>query len=173
MIAPTKTGFKGAPSSSHSLCASVCRGIRSASPFPSPPHYSKADVLKSGHPLLFLLFFISLSLRSFASRRQTVLPPPISNCTFQAKICLTGKIWRASAHKASNESKITLNDIHLRLCECIRESGCTQTHLAELLGISPATISHYLRGDKFPALDTLANLCRILDVSPAYILCFE
>lgn len=66
---------------------------------------------------------------------------------------------------------ITLNDIHLRLCECIRESGYTQTHLAELLGISPATISHYLRGDKFPALDTLANLCRILDVSPAYILC--
>lgn len=68
---------------------------------------------------------------------------------------------------------ITLNDIHLRLCECIRESGCTQTHLAELLGISPATISRYLRGDKFPALDTLADLCRILDVSPAYILCFE
>ena len=68
---------------------------------------------------------------------------------------------------------ITLNDIHLRLCECIRESGYTETHLAELLGISPATISHYLRGDKFPALDTLANLCRILDVSPAYILCFE
>lgn len=68
---------------------------------------------------------------------------------------------------------ITLNDIHLRLCECIRESGYTQTHLAELLGISPATISHYLRGDKFPALDTLTDLCRILDVSPAYILCFE
>lgn len=175
MIAPTKTGVKGAPSSSHSLCASVCRGIRSASPFPSPPHYSKADVPKSGHPLLFLLFFIPLvTLFSLARHGgKQFSRPPILICTFQTQFCLTGKIRLVSAHKAYNESMITLNDIHLRLCECIRESGCTQTHLAELLGISPATISHYLRGDKFPALDTLANLCRILDVSPAYILCFE
>ncbi len=68
---------------------------------------------------------------------------------------------------------ITLEQIRRRLCESIRESGYTQTKLAELLNVSQATISHYLRGDKLPALDTLANLCRILDVSPAYILCFE
>ena len=119
------------------------------------------------------LFFTHLASRSFASRRQTVPPPAHFNLPFSKKLCLTGKIRLGSAHKAYNKSMITLNDIHLRLCECIRESGYTQTHLAELLGISPSTVSHYLRGDKFPALDTLANLCRILDVSPAYILCFE
>ena len=68
---------------------------------------------------------------------------------------------------------ITLDEIRRRLVESIRESGMTQTELARLLHISPATISHYMRGDKLPALDTLANLCRILDISPSYILCFE
>ena len=68
---------------------------------------------------------------------------------------------------------ITLEQIRERLIETIKQSGYTQTKLAEKLKVSPSTISHYLRGDKMPALDTLANLCLILDVSPAYILCFE
>ena len=67
---------------------------------------------------------------------------------------------------------ITLDEIRRRLVESIRESGMTQKELARLLHISPATISHYMRGDKLPALDTLANLCRILDISPSYILFF-
>ena len=68
---------------------------------------------------------------------------------------------------------ITLDQIRERLAESIKRSGYTQTKLAQMLNITPSAISHYLRGDKMPALDTLANLCRILDVSPAYILCFE
>lgn len=68
---------------------------------------------------------------------------------------------------------VTLEQIRERLIETIKQSGYTQTKLAEKLKVSPSTISHYLRGDKTPALDTLANLCLILDVSPAYILCFE
>ena len=68
---------------------------------------------------------------------------------------------------------ITLEQIRERLIETIKQSGYTQTKLAEKLKVSPSTISHYLRGDKMPAPDTLANLCLILDVSPAYILCFE
>ncbi len=68
---------------------------------------------------------------------------------------------------------ITLEQIRERLIETIKQSGYAQTKLAEKLKVSPSTISHYLRGDKMPALDTLANLCLILDVSPAYILCFE
>lgn len=46
---------------------------------------------------------------------------------------------------------ITLDEIRRRLVESIRESGMTQTELARLLHISPATISHYMRGDKLPA----------------------
>lgn len=68
---------------------------------------------------------------------------------------------------------VTLEQIRQRLCESIRTSGYSQTKIAELVRVSPSTISHYMRGDKLPALDTLANLCLVLDVSPAYILCFE
>ena len=68
---------------------------------------------------------------------------------------------------------ITLEQIRERLTETIKQSGYTQTKLAEKLKVSPSTISHHLRGDQMPAQDTLANLCLILDVSPAYILCFE
>ena len=45
--------------------------------------------------------------------------------------------------------------------------------LAKLLGVSQPSIAYYLNGGKMPALDTLANLCKIIDVSPSYILCFE
>ena len=68
---------------------------------------------------------------------------------------------------------ITLSDIQKRLSDAIKQSGYTQTALAKKLSIGQQTISHYVKGDKLPALDTLANLCKILDISPAYILCFE
>ena len=68
---------------------------------------------------------------------------------------------------------ITLDKIRIRLQESIKQSGYSQTELAKLLGVSQPSIAYYLSGDKMPALDTLANLCKILDVSPAYILCFE
>lgn len=67
----------------------------------------------------------------------------------------------------------TLKQIRERLTKAFEPGGSAQTEPAEKLKVSPSTISHYLRGDKMPALDTLANLCLILDVSPAYILCFE
>lgn len=68
---------------------------------------------------------------------------------------------------------IDLEEIRKRLIETIKQSGYSQTRLAELLHVSQSTIAHYLKGDILPALDTLANLCKILDVSPSYILCFE
>lgn len=68
---------------------------------------------------------------------------------------------------------ITIEMVRKRLQESIKQSGFSQTELAKKLGVSQPTIAYYLRGDKLPALDTLANLCKIIDVSPAYILCFE
>ena len=68
---------------------------------------------------------------------------------------------------------VTLAEIQQRLAEVIRQSGLTQTELALRLKVTQSSIAHYKKGDKLPALDTLANLCKILDVSPAYILCFE
>lgn len=66
---------------------------------------------------------------------------------------------------------ITLADIQKKLAEEIKKSGLTQTGLARLLGIKQQTVGQYLSGRAMPALDTFANLCIILDIDPADILC--
>ena len=66
---------------------------------------------------------------------------------------------------------IELEQIRHKIVEAIKLSGMTQTALAKRLGIGQATIAHYVRGDKLPALDTLANLCLILDLDANDILC--
>lgn len=65
---------------------------------------------------------------------------------------------------------IELKDIQKRLREEIKSSNLTQKEIAEKLGINPSTVSKYVRLDKFPAIDTFANLCEILDVSSDDIL---
>ena len=65
---------------------------------------------------------------------------------------------------------ITIEQIQTRLKESITESGMKQTDIAKALGISQQTVSHYIKGDKMPALDTLANLLKLLDVDANYIL---
>ena len=69
-----------------------------------------------------------------------------------------------------NFRMIEPKDIQKRLREEIRSSPLTQKQIAEKLGVNPSTISKYLRLDKFPAIDTFANLCEILDVSADEIL---
>ena len=70
-----------------------------------------------------------------------------------------------------NNEKIVLSDIQKNLKEAIKQSGLTQTEIARRLGVAPSQVSCYFRGKKMPALDTLANLCVILDIDPADILC--
>ena len=65
---------------------------------------------------------------------------------------------------------ITLDIIQQRLSETIKQSGLTQTEIGKELGVSQQSISHYVKGDKLPALDTFANLCSVLDADPSYIL---
>ena len=68
---------------------------------------------------------------------------------------------------------ITLSNIQERIIEAIKQSGLTQSELAKKLGIKQQQISCYVLGKKMPALDTFANLCKVLEVDPAYILCVE
>ena len=63
-----------------------------------------------------------------------------------------------------------LKDIQLRLRECILNSGIQQKEIAKLIGVSPQTVSKYMKQDIFPPLDTFAKLCSILDVTSDYIL---
>ena len=68
---------------------------------------------------------------------------------------------------------ITIFQIQAKIAEAIKLSGMTQSQIAQKVGVSQQTISHYLKGDKMPSLDTLANLCEVLDLDANYILCLR
>ena len=65
---------------------------------------------------------------------------------------------------------IDIKDIQKRLRDEIKASSITQRELAEKLKVNPSTVSKYMRLDKYPSLDTFANICEILDVSSDEIL---
>lgn len=66
---------------------------------------------------------------------------------------------------------ITLKQIQEKIIESIKYSGLKQSELAEKINVSQSAIAHYKKGDKLPALDTLANLCKVLDIDANEILC--
>ena len=65
---------------------------------------------------------------------------------------------------------IEISDIQRRLREAIKTSPLSQKEIAERLHVNPSTITRYMRDDKFPSIDTFANICEILDVSSDEIL---
>ncbi len=68
---------------------------------------------------------------------------------------------------------ITLDMIQYNLAKAIRQSGKSQTEIAYFLEIDQSNISHYVKGDRLPALDTFANLCKVLDLDANDILCID
>lgn len=66
--------------------------------------------------------------------------------------------------------ELDLQNIQKRLRTAIKESGIQQKEIAEQIGVSAQTVSKYMKADIFPALDTLAKLCVVIDVSADYIL---
>lgn len=65
---------------------------------------------------------------------------------------------------------ITITEIQERLREAIKYGNISQKQLAKALGVNPSTVSKYMKQNKYPSLDTFANLCKILDVSSDEIL---
>ena len=65
---------------------------------------------------------------------------------------------------------IDILDIQKRLREAIETSHLSKSEIAKRLGVDQSTISKYLHADKFPKIDTFANLCEIIDVSSDDIL---
>ena len=63
-----------------------------------------------------------------------------------------------------------LKNIQIRLREIIKQSSLSQKEIAKQIGVSPQTISKYMKKDIFPALDTFAKICKLLDVSSDYVL---
>lgn len=68
---------------------------------------------------------------------------------------------------------ITMETIRKNLITAIKESGLTQNELAKRLNIKQQSVQQYLSGKTMPALDTFANLCKVLDVDPKDILGLE
>jgi len=68
---------------------------------------------------------------------------------------------------------IMLNDIQKKLADAIKQSGLTQSEIARRLGVAHQQVSGYVCGKQMPALDTLANLCVILDLDANEILCVK
>ncbi len=68
---------------------------------------------------------------------------------------------------------INLIQIQKKIAEAIKQSGLTQQEISKALGINQTQISCYIHGKKMPALDTLANLCAILDLDANEILCLN
>lgn len=80
-------------------------------------------------------------------------------------------VKKNKAHCAINNfAMISIYDVQARLRDAIKNSGLSQKELAGRLGIDPSTVSKYMRLDKFPSLDTFANLCEVLDISADDIL---
>lgn len=66
-----------------------------------------------------------------------------------------------------------IDDIKLRLRDAIKNSGLSQKEVARRVGINPATVSKYVRLEKYPSIDTFALLCRALGISSDRILGLE
>lgn len=65
---------------------------------------------------------------------------------------------------------VTLEQIQRNIAKAIKQSGLSQSEIGKRIGVSQQSVSHYVKGDKLPSLDTFANLCIVLDVSPCDVL---
>ncbi|HIY45293.1 MAG TPA: helix-turn-helix domain-containing protein [Candidatus Borkfalkia excrementipullorum] len=63
-----------------------------------------------------------------------------------------------------------IDDIKLRLRAAIKDSGLSQKEIAKRVGVHPSTVSKYVRMEKYPSIDTFAELCRAIGASSDRIL---
>lgn len=70
-------------------------------------------------------------------------------------------------------SEITEHDyaqIGAKIREARKKQGISQERLAELADISPAFVGHIERGTRIMSLETFIKICRVMDLSPDYLL---
>ena len=63
-----------------------------------------------------------------------------------------------------------IDDIKLRLRAAIKDSGLSQKEIAKRVGVHPSTVIKYVRMEKYPSIDTFAELCRAIGASSDRIL---
>lgn len=57
-----------------------------------------------------------------------------------------------------------------RLSERLKQQNMSQKAFAEALGVSEATVSRYLRGDREPSINVVGKIAKILQTTPDYLL---
>ena len=66
---------------------------------------------------------------------------------------------------------VNIDHIRKQIINAIEQSGMSHTEIAEKIGVSHQAVSQYIHNNILPALDTLANLCAVLDLDSNEILC--
>ena len=61
-------------------------------------------------------------------------------------------------------------EIGRRICQYRKEQGLSQKEFAELIGASNSRVSNWEQGRNGPDADILADICRVLKVSPSELL---
>lgn len=68
------------------------------------------------------------------------------------------------------DSSQLLKEIGLRLCQKRKEKGYTQEQLAELIEVTPQTISYAEQGRKAMRPENIVKICIALNISSDYLL---
>ena len=59
-----------------------------------------------------------------------------------------------------------------KLAYMIKKRGCTQSEVAEEIGVNEKTLSHYICANRTPKATVLMNLARAFECSPSDLLDF-
>ena len=57
-----------------------------------------------------------------------------------------------------------------RVISLLEESGYTQKELANMIGVSEAALSRYLKDEREPKMETIANIATALNTTTDYLL---
>ncbi|HCV48014.1 MAG TPA: XRE family transcriptional regulator [Catenibacterium sp.] len=63
-----------------------------------------------------------------------------------------------------------MDNAGIRIRALLKEKNMTQKQLAKLTGVTESALSHYVKGDRIPSGDALANIAYALSTTANYIL---
>lgn len=61
-------------------------------------------------------------------------------------------------------------EIGSRICKYRKEKGLSQRDFAKLIGVSGSRVSNWEQGTHRPDVDIIADICKVLQVSPSDLL---
>lgn len=62
------------------------------------------------------------------------------------------------------------SDLSIKIAELIKERNITQKELAQMIGVTEASMSRYVSGDRVPKSEIIANMATALKTTVDYLL---